>query len=137
MVTAGASANAAAAALFDGGEDLLDLAIGMTISSSVCRARGFFSVPRRIKSPRPRRGLYQQPEATLGASLLHRFFRGFDRARPDNFSGRFGLEGHRLTRKGIGALARLGRRLLNDNEFCEAGNNERAVLFQLLVANLG
>jgi hypothetical protein len=33
------SATAAAAALFDGGGDLLDLAIGMTISSSVCGGR--------------------------------------------------------------------------------------------------
>src|SRR3979490_2779081 len=66
---------------------------------------------------------------------LHRVLGGLDGAGADDLAGRLGLEGHRLAREGVGALARLGGGLLDDDEFCKARDQEDAGFLELLVTD--
>src|ERR1700722_3853558 len=65
----------------------------------------------------------------------NRVFCRLDRARPDDLPGRLGLEGHRLAGEWIGALPRLGGRLLDHHELGKAGNQEHTGFLQLLVTH--
>src|SRR6186713_3470854 len=67
--------------------------------------------------------------------VLDRVFGSLDRACPDDFPGRLGLEGHGLAGEGIGALARLGGGLLDHHELGESGNEEHTRLLELLVTD--
>src|SRR6218665_445063 len=60
-----------------------------------------------------------------------------DRAGADDLAGRLGLEHHLFARERVGALASLGRRLLDDDELGEARHQEQAALLELLVADIG
>ena len=68
--------------------------------------------------------------------LSDRVFDGLDRAGLDHLARRLGLEHGGLAREGIHALARLCRRLLDNEELGKARQNEHAVLLELLVAEL-
>src|SRR5882757_1150908 len=68
--------------------------------------------------------------------FLNRVLGGLDRPSADDLPGRLGLEHHLFAREGVGALARLGRRLLDHDELREAGDEENPALLQLLVADI-
>ena len=63
-------------------------------------------------------------------------FCSLDGPGPDDLPGRLGLEHHLLAREGVGALARLGRRLLDHDELREARHQEEAVLLEFLVTDI-
>src|SRR3954451_16112790 len=81
------------------------------------------------KRPPPREGAF--------ALLAHGVLGGLDRAGADDLPGRLGLEHHLFARERVGALARLGRGLLDDHELGEARHQEQAVLLELLVTDVG
>src|SRR5258708_2167063 len=100
--------------------------------------RSIASRIRRSASSRIARLSMGAPESNKGPEgplHSHRVFCRFDGPGPDDLAGRLGLEHHRLPGKGIGALPRLGGGLLDDDEFCEAGNEENTGLLQFLVAD--
>src|SRR6266702_6889159 len=68
--------------------------------------------------------------------VLDRVLGGLDRAGANDLARRLGLEHHFLAREGVGTLAGLGRGLLDHDELCEAGDEEHAVLLELLVTNV-
>src|SRR5207253_7784437 len=78
----------------------------------------------------------KRPPSPEAFSLSDRVLGGLDRAGANDLARRLGLEHHFFAREGVGALARLGRGLLDDDELGEAGNEEHAVLLQLLVADV-
>ncbi|MGY4477664.1 NAD(P)-dependent dehydrogenase (short-subunit alcohol dehydrogenase family) [Bradyrhizobium sp. USDA 3364] len=78
----------------------------------------------------------QKASVTGGLFVLNRVLGGLDRPSADDLPGRLGLEHHLFAGEGVGALARLGRRLLDHNELREAGDEEHPGLLQLLVADI-
>src|SRR3954451_18397334 len=84
----------------------------------------------------PSSGAFPFSQAAFAALFLNRVLGGLDRASPDDLAGRLGLEHHFLAREGVGALASLGRGLLDHDELGEAGDEEYPVLLQLLMANV-
>src|SRR5581483_5008632 len=77
------------------------------------------------------------PCAVRYATRLHRVLGGFDWPCPHDLPRRLGLEHGRLLGEGIDALARLGGRLLDDNELREARQHKRAGLLELFVSDAG
>src|SRR5882757_3352088 len=91
------------------------------------------------KTPPKIGGVCQRSEkasVTGGLYFLNRVLGGLDRPCADDLPGRLGLEHHLFAREGVGALARLGRRLLDHDELREAGDEENPALLQLLVADI-
>src|SRR5262245_57945933 len=84
----------------------------------------------KASSPRTGRGSKQE-------TFLQRVLRGLDRAGLQHLAGGLRLEGHRLLRERVDALALLGGGRLPDDELREPGAHEQTVLLQLLVADCG
>src|SRR6185369_4142031 len=78
----------------------------------------------------------KRPPSPEAFSLSNRVLGGLDRPGPHDLACRLGLEHHFFAREGVGALARLGRGLLDHDELGEAGDEEHPVLLQLLVADV-
>src|SRR5262245_21076830 len=96
-------------------------------------------MPRTKRSaPRPAAGskAKRPPSPEAFSSLGDCVLGGLDRAGPDDLPGRLGLEHHLLAREGVGALARLGRRLLDHDELRKARDQEETALLELLVADV-
>src|SRR3954466_6679678 len=78
----------------------------------------------------------ERPPFPEAFSLSNRVLGGLDRPSPHDLARRLGLEHHFFAREGVGALASLGRGLLDHDELGEAGDEEHPVLLQLLVADV-
>src|SRR6185295_11162810 len=76
-------------------------------------------------------------ERKQAGDVLQSVLRGLDRAGLQHLAGGLRLEGHRLLRERVDALALLGGGLLHDDELREPGEHEQTVLLQLLVADCG
>src|SRR5262245_21604344 len=96
---------------------------------SMAAGRRWSELSQAPKAKRP-----PSPEAF--SPLGDRVLGSLDGPGPDDLPGRLGLEHHLLAREGVGALARLGRRLLDHDELRETRHEEEAALLELLVTDV-
>src|SRR5207248_892749 len=92
---------------------------------------------RRWSSPHSRAWPQaKRPPSPEAFSLSDGVLGGLDRPGPDDLPGRLGLEHHLFAREGVGALAGLGRGLLDHDELRKARHKEYAALLELLVSDV-